>query len=433
MGFLDDLIKGLPGLRLAIPEGWRRQDEHERRAVLIDSAHRVGWHILHAPWRADLRREHTELLRRDIERHARYGFEQHYTQVPQPAPGQAQAQPRPPVRTSDPTWSPVISVEHVEIGGQPALLTIRRVAYEPTIEAVVGNLLIPLATGLIDITIFQHTQDTGYRESALLNLALQKYPGETPQKLARRLGQAYFDEPAHDAQFPNHPLSCVRAAVRWLLLLPKEQFEITAPAAPLPPVGAEVELRAVGCAVSVPPRYVPVPEGVLPVPMGVSLLSRVILEGADDPQMLDVRQLSGASLPTEGRMERLQALVKRQTEEWQQQGATEIELKQTPVELPSDGADPGAALRVALAVDVSMMLGGVRTHTVSRWLVDHDGRVFRIGVATPPYVPLAEAAAEADAVLRSFRRLAAKKPAAVAGAWLTSDLHLPPLKRAEPA
>jgi hypothetical protein len=434
MGFLDDLSKGLPGIKLAVPSSWRRQEEQDRRAVLIDAEHKVGWHILHSPWRADLRsepKEFGELLRRDIERHARYGFEQHYSQVPQPkaAPGQPAPPPRPPVRTSDADWSPVISIEHITIDGQPALLTIRRVAYEPIMEAVIANLLIPVGTGLIDITAFQHTQDTGYRENALLTEALQKYPGEGPQKLARRLGQTYFDDPQHDAKFPNHPLTCVRAAIRWLLALGKEQLAVTSTAAPLLAPGAEIELPSVGCAVRVPPRYMPVPDGVLPLPVGVTLLSRVMLEGADDPQMLDIRQLSGPSLPPEGRAERLAAIMQRQVEEWQRQGATQMEIKQEPVEIPAaTGPEASAGPRLALAVDVSMVLGGVRTHAVSRWLVDHDGRVFRIGVATPPYVPMAEAAADADAVLRSFRRLPPKK---VNTAWLTSDLRLAPQKRAE--
>jgi hypothetical protein len=96
------------------------------------------------------------------------------------------------------------------------------------------------------------------------------------------------------------------------------------------------------------------------------------------------------------------------------------------VELPADPANASAGARLALAMDVSMLIGGNRTHTVARWIVDHDGRVFRIGVATPPYVPMAEASADADSVLRSFRRLPPKNKST---AWLTSDLKLAPLKR----
>ena len=427
MSFIDDLKKGLPGLRFVIPDTWKRQEEQDRRVVLIDSEHRVGWHILHAPWRVDLRRENFDLMRRDIERHARFGFEQHYHQVPVPS-GQAAAQ-RPPVRTTDPEFSPLVWVDTVDIGGVTALLSIRRVAYEPLIEAVVGNLLIPLATGLVDITVFQHTQETGYRESGLLNLALQKYPGENVQKLARRLGQAHFDDPQFDSQFPTHPLTCVRGAFRWLRSLPADQFGITAAPAELPPIGTPVELAAVGCTVTPPPRYVQVPPGVLPLPPGVVLLSRVILEGADDPQMLDVRQVSGVKLAPEGRQDQLLKLMQRQVEEWQRNGAVNIELSWEPVDVSTLPASPvtGDGERVAIATQVSMLVGGAPTHTVARWIADTDGRVFRIGVATPPYIPLAEAAADADAVLRSFKRQQIQTKGTTA--WLTSDLRLAPLKR----
>ncbi len=430
MGFIDDLKKGLPGLKLAIPDSWRVQDEQERRAVLIDAEHRVGWHIVHAPWRADLRPENFAEHKRDLERHARYSFEQQYHQIQlQTQPGQ-QPPPRPPVRTSDPEFHPLIQAEYITVCGQPALFTLRRVAYEPVMEAVVANILIPVATGVVDITAFQHTQQTGYRETNLLNHALQKYPGEGPQKLARRLGQAHFDDPANDAQFPQHPLTCVRAAVRWLLSLSKDQLDITSQAPELPAPGSEVELPSVGVAIRMPPRYAMIPDGVLPVPVGVTLLSRVILEGGDEPQMLDVRQLSGITLAAEGRPDKLMQLLQRQVQEWQQQGGTQIEVHTEAVELPQDPALAAEGARVALAVQVSLTLGGVRTHTVVRWICDHDGRVFRIGVATPPFIPIQEAAADADAVLKSFRRLPPKK---TGGAWLTSDLRLAPAKRAQQA
>ena len=78
MGFLDDLKQGLPGVRFAIPESWKVQEQQDRRVVLLDEEHKVGWHIIHAPWRADFRKDFFAEQKRDIERHARYGFEQHY-------------------------------------------------------------------------------------------------------------------------------------------------------------------------------------------------------------------------------------------------------------------------------------------------------------------------------------------------------------------
>ena len=418
MGFIDDLKQGLPGVRFAIPDSWKVQEQQDRRAVLLDEEHKVGWHIIHAPWRADFRQEFFEAQRRDIERHARYGYEQHYHQIQV-----QQGTQRPPVRTADPEFSPLISVEHVMVDGVESLFILRRVAYEPILEAVVGNILIPLGNGLLDITVFQHSQQTGYRESQLLTLALQQNPGEGVPKVRRKLGQAHFDDPAHDDKFPTHPLTCVRKAVRWLLAQKQDVLAVTNPQAALPPVGAELELSQIGCAIKVPPRYQPIPDGVLPVPAGVQLLSRVILEGADDPQMLDVRQIAGVTLAPETRQAKLAEMVQQQIAEWQQNGATNIEISSEPID-PPGGTEGG---RFAMAVQVSMLLGGVPTHTVARWLCDQDGKVFRFGVATPPYVPTVDAAADVDFVLQSFRRLPKKQ----GGAWLTSDLQLAPAKRAQ--
>jgi hypothetical protein len=257
-------------------------------------------------------------------------------------------------------------------------------------------------------------------------MAMQKYPGEGLPKLAQRLGQAYFDDPQFDAQFPTHPLTCVRAAFAWLRALPKEQLRVTAPPQPLPAPGTEVELPQVGCAIKPPERYVAVPPGVLPLPAGVAVLSRVILEGADDPQMLDVRQIAGVALAPGDRAEQLLKLVERQVTEWQAQGAQQIEMHHEPFPLPpAEGTTPTpTGERVALAVQVKMVINGAVTQTVARWIADGDGRVFRIGVATPPYVPITEAAADVDATVKSFRRL----PPKTTGAWLTSDLRLAPAK-----
>lgn len=423
MGFLDDIKNGLPGIKLTIPENWKKQDEQDRRVVLVDEQRKVGWHILHAPWRVDLRPEFAELHRRDIERHARFGFEQHYHQVQAPPGAQ-----RPPVRTSDPEFQPLLSSEYVEIDGVRCLSTLRRVAYEPILEAVVGNLLIPVGTGIVDITCFHHSQQTGYREQQLLTLAMQQSPGEGAQKLQRRLGLKHFDDPAHDDKFPTHPLTCVRKALRWLLSLSPDQLSVTQKPAPLPAPDAEVELGTAGCAIKVPPRYVQVPAGVLPVPAGVALLSRVVLEGADDPQMLDVRQIAGVMLPPGKRQEGLEQMVQRQIAEWQGQGATNIEMNSEPLDMPVDEKIPGEGERSGLAVQVNMLLGGTPTHTVARWIADRDGRVFRIGIATPPYTPVAEAVVDIDRVLKSWRRLPPKS----SGFWLTSDeVRLAPAARAK--
>ena len=57
--------------------GWEGKSD----AVLVDNDHRVGWHIVHAPWRADLRPKTSPITARDLERHARFSFEQRYQRI----------------------------------------------------------------------------------------------------------------------------------------------------------------------------------------------------------------------------------------------------------------------------------------------------------------------------------------------------------------
>jgi hypothetical protein len=152
----------------------------------------------------------------------------------------------------------------------------------------------------------------------------------------------------------------------------------------------------------------------------------VVLEGADDPQMLDVRQIAGVMLPAGKRQEGLEQMVQRQIAEWQGQGATNIEMNSEPIDLPIDEKIAGEGERSALGVQVNMLLGGTPTHTVARWIADRDGRVFRIGIATPPYTPVAEAVTDIDKVFKSWRRL----PPRSSGFWLTSDdVRLAPAAR----
>jgi hypothetical protein len=60
------------------------------------------------------------------------------------------------------------------------------------------------------------------------------------------------DDPRYDSFFPDHPLTVVRALLRRLAT--PGVIEVTDPA-PLPPTG-EVVLPEIGCAVTLPPRYV---------------------------------------------------------------------------------------------------------------------------------------------------------------------------------
>lgn len=408
MGFIADLREGLPGLKMNLPESWQVQEDQPRRAILMDNDHRVGWHLIHGPFHIDLRQEHDAALRKDVERHTRHAFAEQYALLQFPP---EQAAQRAPVRTADPNWpgwTPLIEVEYVQIGGTTALKVLRRLVYERGLEVVLGTLLVPVASGLCELTAFSRTGETGARETVLLDLAMQQHPGKRRDELLRQLGQSFLDDARHDAKFPEHPLTLVRQALRWLTT-GNDNLQVLAP--PPPVAGGEVLLPAASTALQPPPRYVPVNMEAMPAPKTMAVLARVTLEGVDHPRLLDVWHLPDLLILGDDREAQLTELARRSVGEWERQGATAVEAQvQT---LPPQGklARVGAQIR--------MMLGGAPAQSVSRWLVDEDGSVFRIALGAPPYVPMDELVGEADQVMNSWRRLRPAK-----SAWLTSDLRL---------
>jgi hypothetical protein len=85
--------------------------------------------------------------------------------------------------------------------------------YAPGDELVEGQLLVPIATGFLTMSLRARDQVTGYRESAL---ALQHQLPSTNLSWPHST-QAFFDSPEHDHEFPEHCLSRVRGVRQWLL------------------------------------------------------------------------------------------------------------------------------------------------------------------------------------------------------------------------
>ncbi|MEI8257808.1 MAG: hypothetical protein WCJ30_19200, partial [Deltaproteobacteria bacterium] len=83
-------------------------------------------------------------------------------------------------------------------------------------ETVMGHLLVPTREGMVEFRAIAKAGVTGMRETTLLGQALNASPAEGPAEVMARLGTRFYDDPAHDAQFPDHPLTRVRSALRWL-------------------------------------------------------------------------------------------------------------------------------------------------------------------------------------------------------------------------
>jgi hypothetical protein len=120
MSLLTDLKRGRGGVRLAVPARLTVGKEDEKSANLHDAARGVAWHLSRYEHHLDLRPEHYDGLVRDVERHTRALFETYARHLP----------PHP-LRTKDPVWSPVVSVERVQVDGRDALTVIHRMSYQP--------------------------------------------------------------------------------------------------------------------------------------------------------------------------------------------------------------------------------------------------------------------------------------------------------------
>lgn len=390
MGFLDQIAAGELGARVHFGEGVEHLEEASNAALLRDPERRVAWEIAFVPYRLDLREASADVLRADVEGEARAAFEATWVELgAEPGAGE-----RPPARTSDPAWSPVVLIEATSIDAAPALRVIHRMSYQPTHEMVLGRLLLPVASGVLSISASSLTRTTGYRETMRLQAALASRQGANVAAVARELGQAGYDDPTYDLLFPDHPLSLVRAALAWLIDAEGGGLTITDPLQ-LPPEG-EVELPAAGCAVTPPPRYLALPEGALPIAPTLAVLTRVGL-AVTTPRLVDVWRIEDTTILGADREGQLVRLARKNAAGWAGEGATAIDAKVT--RLPStDG-------RTHAKSEIRFVTANGPTQAVARWMADTDGTVFRVAASGGPWIPKAALLADAEQVLQSLRRL----------------------------
>ena len=395
MGLLDALRDGRFGVRFAVGEEFQVSGQSDFQAAMARPADATQWEVTFSPMRLALRPEEDAVLRADVERELRVLFQRQYDALA-PRLASALGPGRPPPRTADPDWSPLVELERVRLGTAPALRLVYRTAYEPGAEMILGRLLIPLEAGLCQFTVRHLSRMTGLRETALLERAMQRSPDAKPEDVARQLGgQRAYDSPSEDAAFPEHGLSRVRAALAELGDA-QRGVQVLAPLSP-PPSG-EVLLPALGCALSPPPRFTQVPSEALGLGPTLAMFSRPLV---DEVRLMDVWRAPDTLAPGPERTERLVALAQRNATEWEREGATDMRMDTRP--LPE--ADGVAQVSNAL----QFVAHGQPTRSVSRWLADTDGAVFRITVGGPLYLSTEELLDEADRAARSWRRLPENK------------------------
>ncbi len=402
MAFLTDLPQGTHGVRIDFPFSMRIDQDIEREALLRDEARSVAWLVALDFAMVDLSEEHVGLLMGDLEREARCGFEDSFRArhlevvVPPRAP-----------RTNDPEWSPIVSVEHATVCGARSLVVIHRLAYEPGDETVAGRVVIPLEKGTLFLSALGQASFTGFRETLVTDRVLKErlvdpehaardrpISQAEAQEQARQLlpSQAQIDDPALDSVLPEHPLSLVRAALRWLLSggLP---IEVNAPLQSHP--GSTVELDRVGCDVTPPPRYIFAPMTAERMSPTLAPFSRACLPGVPH-QGFDVWQVPGVRVQGIARRLRLQRLATKIISGWASEGATDIHID-TWV-LPPLEKRP----RVGSYVRFRTIAGPV--HSVACWIADLDGAVFRLAADGPLEVSKDDLARRIETAASTWRR-----------------------------
>jgi hypothetical protein len=402
MGLMDSLTDGRFGVRFAAGARFQGVEQSDFQAVMARPDDDTHWELRLSPMRLALRPEEDGVLRADVEREARVLFQTQHAAL-----ASMLGANRPPPRTEDPDWSPLIELERVALGAAPALRLIYRTAYEPGAEVILGRLLIPVEAGLFQITVRHLARTTGLRETALLDRALRQAPGAAPRDVARQLGgQRAYDHPSEDGAFPEHGLSRVRGALAGLMDPERSGLQVLAPM-PQPPSG-EVLLAELGCAVSPPPRFTRVASEALGLSPTLAMFSRPLI---DEVRLMDVWRGPDTLPPGPERTERLVALAQRNAREWEREGATDLRMDTRPL--------PEAEGVAQVSNQLQFLARGRPTRSASRWIADTDGAVFRILVGGPPYLSPEELLAEADRVAGSWRRLPEDKtlPTAPAKKW----------------
>jgi hypothetical protein len=389
------LRSGTCGASWVPPESTEVVQEDESLLVLRDPVAKVVWQVRSSPFPFALDAAHDEVLRADLERSAREAFDNAWKP---PAEGEVQARRR----TEDPTWSPLIEHSRLDLPGGAALRLVRRISYQPGKEIVAGHVIVPTALGHLDFCALARATVTGLRETVLTALRLDRDreigAAEPDDAQDSEIGrpfppQSAYDDPGLDAQFPEHPLSLVRQAVGKL----RDSVAIKQAA---PQTDDVVRLMEPNCTFTAPPRYVPVPAGVLGMHPMLRLLVRSGIESWQ--RNIEVWRLDNVRLRRGDPRNELCELARDTVAKWEHEGATGIQTEVAAVE--------DFQRRPQVQQSVSMTAAERAFRTIFRWWVEPDGVVFRLGSSGPPSIPDAEHVTILDGLQASWRRLDAVSP-----------------------
>jgi hypothetical protein len=381
MPLLRALRDGALGVHFEPGPGFEAVHDEPNTALLVDRERGLGLSLHLADLGLDVRPVHEALWRRDVERHARALFEHCFTTIPR------DQRPEAP-RTADGEWSPVISTGRARVGAVEALTILHRLTYEPGHETVMGHVLVPLAGRTLELRVIQTAHQTGKREAVLLARAMQADPGADPVAQTRRPGQRHHDDPAHDAAFPGHPVTEVRAALAELV--GGRIAVVTEPPQP----GGRCELDDLGVSLVPPPGHA---QAVTPPGGPLARFTRPSFSCTDGVRTLTLLRLP--ELRIERRSVILRAVADQLVRETAPQGATEVRV--SVEELPH--ASPRVLAHLEYTTDRPY-------RTLSLWLTLADGSVLSVASNSETCVPPDELRADVTVVADSLQELAPPAP-----------------------
>ncbi len=392
---LKELAAGTLGAGFTVSPSLQVRRDEPRHAELFDADERLTWmvfffagvHLDAGAFKDAACDDDNAAFVARVDAYARQMFDTVFAQLHVDDPPQPEkATPR----TADPRgWSALVDVERVDVQGAhgvPALRTVHHMAYEPGRELVMGHLLVPLRDGLLEVRMLGGGKDptTGVRESVLMIMQEKLVDvGKDPSVEFKFPSQSTYDDPAHDAQFPGHPLSQVRAALRSVIT----DLRVEAP--PPPRDRGVVELSRMGCALRPPCGFV-----FAAVDDNRAVFERVAFCGTDGVESFVVERHGKLRGPfaadAAGRARGVHTAA----------GVNDVVIAREEV------ADIDGRAQLGIVVDGN---GNGAVRTVYRYFVDGDVlwsvSIGGAGVA----VAAAARAVELDAVARSWRPVAREK------------------------
>jgi len=386
MGLFESLRDGVLGVEMVFPPTVEPSDWAEMSFQFAGPRAGVGWWVFFFPEISlDLSDNGWPTLTRDVGRQARALFEQMFRGRDMPPERRAQGP-----RTNDATWSPLIEVERVSIDGGAGLYALHRMTYEPGSEILMGHLLVPCAAGLAEARWVTTAPVTGIREAVWTDKMLRTSGVEAA--LAHP-GQAVFDDPALDAEFPDHPLSIAREARRWLA---KEvRVRVLRPA--WRDERSTIDLPALGYSLVPPPRFGPPVTGPGPRGRPWARSSRASISGSDGIDWFYVHAFPTPLLVKWGSSERR---LRTEVEKLARDVYTEAGVQSIKSDVLATDGDAPASVRVTVEGDGH--LGPLRmvVHSIAS-----EGRIVTLFLMTSATLPAADMLAELGAAARTLRRL----------------------------